>query len=189
MVNKLRDFIETPSANRIPVLYALNASIPTGPTSVSPAIELVRAIHMKNLSSPILVQIVKDAMKKSMVANIDAIMAIRLIVEISDMTPNILDQHKLWVAFQPGSFLYSKAVLQLFKGGVSLKDQLRLGEEMLKSDILKIISDMFFTLSTKFPTFFTEIFTKTTSSGQSSKLDLKDTKQQDFFEFEVNIFF
>lgn len=135
---------------------------------------------------PLLVNIVKESMKKAVVANIDGVLALRLLLEISNAGEhNLIEQHKLLPAFQHGSFLYSKALLQLYSSsstttiivsGKGENDYKKTGEQILKEDMTTVISGTFKQLAAKHPTYITQIFLSSPSPSPSSTSSKNNTK-------------
>ena len=119
---------------------------------------------------PLLVNIVKESMKKAVIANVDGVIALRLLLELSGVGEhNLIEQHKLLPAFQNASFLYSKAILQLYSSSsISRRGEnkyKKTGEQILKEDVTTIISGTFKQLAAKHSAYIPQIFLSSPSSS------------------------
>ena len=116
----------------------------------------------------------------------DGVLALRLLLELSSAGEhNLIEQHKLLPAFQSGSFLYSKALLQLYSttttttttttivSGIGYK---KTGEQIFKEDMTTVISGTFKQLAAKHPTYITQIFLSSPSPSPSSTSSKSNTK-------------
>ena len=156
----------------IPCLFALVESV--RPSHGAPATtdsnnESINALLIAVKIVPLLVQIVKESLKKVVVANMDGVLALHLLITLASPNHdlNLIDQHKLFPSFQAGSFLFSKAIFQIFSNSNTLKLDKRTnivnkyeksGDQILKNDILLSISNIFRQLSEKYPVFTNQLF-------------------------------
>ena len=197
IIKKLKEKLESATASSssgsstaaIPCIYAL--CVATCPTQldgkeIAPSNELVNALLSMKVV-PLLVNIVKESMKKAVIANIDGVIALRLLVELSGVGEhNLIEQHKLLSAFQNASFLYSKAILQLYNNSIisgrGENKYKKTGEQILKEDITTIISGTFKQLAAKHSVYIPQIFLSSPppSSSSSSKNVAKSVSETEF---------
>lgn len=172
-IRRLKEKLESNATTMIPSIYALCvATCPSQFLDSSSNSDIVNLLLSLKVV-PLLVNIVKESVKKAVVANIDGILALRLLVELSSVGEhNLIEQHKLLPAFQSGSFLYSKAILQLYSttivSGKGDNKYKKTGEQILKEDVTTIISGTFKQLAAKHPTYIPQIFLPSHTSSKSN---------------------